>query len=243
VSEEDREELPTPEAIQKAALNTAVIEVRADLASFTEEVFLDVGRKLQLAGHIIGPDRKARLSPFGHGDDAAVAVALLLRIGAQLVGGAAKLIEDRRVYAGASLVRQLVEVEYLAWAFETRNEEASRWLRSSKDERQSFFSPAKLRKAASGRFRSVDYGFHCELGGHPVPGSWALLDDAEATGQLMLSDCLGHAGRVWDHVVRWGADHKLGGLVRASASDMLARYTAWKAADPLAHLPPPPASH
>jgi hypothetical protein len=35
--------------------------------------------------------------------------------------------------------------------------------------REEFFRPANLRKASEGKFRDKDYGFHCELGGHPVP--------------------------------------------------------------------------
>src|ERR1700730_3113518 len=67
------------------------------------------------------------------------------------------------------LLRQMVEIEYLAWAVETRGGDGERWLRSDQQQRQSFCTPVKLRKAAQGRFRGKDYGYHCELGGHPVP--------------------------------------------------------------------------
>jgi hypothetical protein len=136
----------------------------------------------------------------------------------------------------------LVEVEYLTWAFETKNAVAAQWLRSTREERHSMFTPAQLRKAAGGRFRSVDYGYHCELGGHPVPDSWKLLTDDPAMAQLMLSDCLGHSGRIWDHVVGWANGYPLSDIVAAQAGEMLARYTEWKRADPLTQLPPPPAT-
>jgi hypothetical protein len=55
------------------------------------------------------------------------------------VSGCADLIADGRHYAGAALVRQLVEVEYLAWAFETKDEESAKWLRSRREEREQFF--------------------------------------------------------------------------------------------------------
>lgn len=229
------------EAIRAAALDVSVIDARMELARFTAEIFKDVGTKLHVFGHLLGPDRKSGLSPFGHGDDAAVAVSMLLRIGSQLVSGSADLIADGRHYAGSALVRQLVEIEYLAWAFETKDAESARWLRSNREERQSFFAPAKLRKAAGGRFRGADYSYHCELGGHPVPSSWQLLTDDAAMAQLMLSDCLGHSGRVWDHVVGWAQSYALGDIVLSKADDMLAKYTEWKATDPLTCLPPPPA--
>lgn len=180
----------TRDGIEKAAIDPPSIAARLSFARFTADTFKGLGEKLFVCGHILGPDRRDGVSPFGHGDDAVVAVSMLLRIGSELVSGCADLVDSGRQYAGAALVRQLVEVEYLAWAFEKNDEECRRWLRSTPKERHSFFTPAKLRQSADGHFRSADYSFHCELGGHPVPSSWRLLNCAEAMGQLMLSDCL-----------------------------------------------------
>jgi hypothetical protein len=228
------------ESIRAAAVDPSVIAVRMDLARFSADTLKDIGTELYVFGHLLGPDRQSGASPFGHGDDAAVAVSLLLRIGSQLVSATADLIADGRHYAGCALLRQLVEVEYLAWAFETKDAESARWLRSSREERQSFFTPAKLRKAAEGHFRSVDYSYHCELGGHPTPGSWRLLQDDTAIAQLMLSDCLGHSGRVWDHIVGWSKGYTLGKIVQNKVTEMLDRYRNWKKLDLLTVLPPPP---
>lgn len=227
-------------AIRAAAVDPAVVSIRTTLAEFAATTFQSAGGELHALGHIVGTDRKDGLSPFGHGDDAAVAVSMLLRIGGQLVSAAADLIGDGRHYAGAALLRQLVEVEYLAWAFEGDNEVSARWLRSTQRERQSFFTPAKLRKAAGNRFRSVDYGHHCELGGHPVPSSWALLTDSTGMSQLLLSDGLGHAGRIWDHVVGWAQSHPLGEPILRQRGAMLDQFGVWKRADPLTTLPLPP---
>jgi hypothetical protein len=229
------------EAMKAAAVDPIAIAARMDFARYTADTFQDVGTKLHVWGHMLGTDRRDGLSPFGHGDDAAVAVSMLLRIGSQLVSGCADLISDGRHYAGAALVRQLVEVEYLAWAFETKDAEAARWLRSTKKERLSFFAPAKLRKAAGGRFRSADYGYHCELGGHPVPGSWRLLNDDTATAQLMLSDCLSHSVRVWSHVFEWAQAYTLGEIVRDKHEAMGHQFAEWQRLDRLTILPPPPA--
>jgi hypothetical protein len=76
---------------------------------------------------------------------------MILRIGSQLVSASVDLFTDGRTYAAAALTRQLVEVEYLAWAFETRDEDAARWLRSDRAEREAFFTPRKLRLAAQGK--------------------------------------------------------------------------------------------
>lgn len=236
----DGDSSPQHALVRAAALDADIIGVRMALARFTADTFRHVGRHLHAFGHMLGTDRREGRSPFGHGDDAAVAVSMLLRIGSQLVSASADLIADGRSYAGAALIRQMVEVEYLAWAFETNDQESARWLRSTREERQSFFTPAKLRKAADGRFRSVDYSYHCELGGHPVPGAWVLLNEDAGMPQLMLSDCLGHAGRIWDHIVGWAKNHMMGDTVLAQAEEMSRRYAEWKRIDPLTALPLPP---
>jgi len=229
----------TREAIEAAATDPTQISARVALAKFTAQLFDKVGTVLDLSGHIVGPDRKSGASPFGHGSDETVAISLLLRIACQLISASTDLFLDGRTYAAAALIRQMVEVEYLAWAFETRDHDAERWLRSSKDERQEFFTPAKLRKAAGERFRSKDYGYHCELGGHPVPTSAILLNDKVSVAQMLLSDSLGHAGRIWDHLVGW-ARLQNEPFILEHAAEMSSRFTDWKTRDTLVDLPPPP---
>jgi hypothetical protein len=58
--------------------------------------------------------------------------------------------------------------------------------------------------------------------------------------QLLLSDLLGHAGRIWDHLVRWARDKSYGTPILNRREEMLRRSTAWKERDPLVGLPPPP---
>src|SRR5438067_543148 len=142
--------------ITLAANNKKLRKQRAALAHSSSQVFLSVGNELRVLGHIVGADRIDDASPRGHGSDETVAVSMLLRIAGQLISSSADLFEDGRKYAAAALLRQIVELEYLAWAMETRDREAERWLRSNRDERQSFFTPAKLRRAAQGKFRGKD---------------------------------------------------------------------------------------
>lgn len=228
------------EAYREAAVDANVRAVREQLAHFTAKTFAAAGQLFHVGGHLLGPDRVAGQSPFGHGSDETVAVSLLLRIASELVSAGADLFADGRHYAAAALLRQLVEVEYLAWAFETKDQEGQRWLRSTHQDRQQFFTPAKLRAAAGGRFRSKDYGYHCELGGHPVPGSTLLLREDAVVAQLLLSDLLGHTGRIWDHVASWGRSNSYGQELHALNEEMARRYTEWKAVDLLVELPPPP---
>lgn len=118
--------------------------------------------------------------------------------------------------------------------------DAERWLRSDQQERQSFFTPAKLRKAAQGKFRGKDYGYHCELGGHPVPKAGALLDDDTTIAQLLLADLLGHVGRIWDHLVGWARADQNGGPILKRGQAMSHQFGAWKSKDPMVDLPSPP---
>lgn len=214
---------------------------RAALAQFTAETFTDAGAELHISGHIIGTDRITEQSPFGNGSDERVGVSVLLRMASQLVSASADLFGDGRPYAAAALARQIVELQYLAWAFDTRDRDAERWLRSDRKERLSFFTPGKLRAASKGHFQGEDYTYHCELGGHPVPTGTVLLNGDPAIAQLLLSDTLGHCGGFWDHLVRWAAQEPpLRSAILRRSRAMSEHYSKWKHADPLTTIPPPP---
>lgn len=225
---------------RSSAADPQQVAIRFQLAGMTAEIFSSSGKELLAIGQIFGPDRVSGLSPSGNGSDEVVAVSLLLRVAGQLVSAATDLFIDGRHYAAAALLRQLVEVEYLAWAFDARDSDAERWLRSTAEERRDFFSPAKLRKAAQGKFRNQDYGHHCEMGGHPVPKSAILLNGDQITSQLLVSDLLGHTGRIWDHLLDWSANQPWALPIYKRKAVMHAAYLAWKRVDKLLELPPPP---
>jgi len=228
----------SPEA-KAAASDEEIIALRYSLAEFAAATFSGVGKKLHLAGAIIGGDRAAGLSPFHNGSDEVGAVGLVLQISGELAGSATELYKSGKCYAASALLRQVEELEYLSWAFHTRNRDAERWLRSSGDERRQFFTPAKLRAGAQGSFRSKDYEFHCELGGHPVPGAIAPLRGDVSVTRLMLSDMIGHLGRIWDHIVGWSASSNISEIIQQPHAEMVRKFMAWKQCDLLAQLPPP----
>lgn len=228
------------QTIKEASLISNLVEARFQLALFASGACAAAGDELHAVGHIWGPDRVCGASPFGHGNDEVIGISLVLRIASQLLSASAKLFADRQSYAAAALVRQIVEVEYLAWAFETRDRDAERWLRSDKKDRQDFFSPRKLREASKGKFRGQDYGYHCEQGGHPTPTAYILLGDDPDIDGLLMSDLLGHIGRIWEHLHRWAESHPYGRPIVTRTPEMRNRFMAWKALDPLVKLPPPP---
>jgi len=230
------------ETIRSAAANPDLVRVREELASFTARAFLHAGRLLEVDGALLGKDRVEGTSPFGNGSDEVAGIALLLKISSQLVSGSAMLFDSGQCYAAAALVRQMVEVEYLAWAFANRDRDAQRWLRSTKAERKNFFAPGKIRDAANKKFRGEDYGYHCDLGGHPTPLAKILLDDNGTTAQLFLSDLLHHARGIWINLMEWAEAAGRGEMVAGINRLLGERYLHWAKADPLDALPQVPDS-
>src|SRR5438093_7178743 len=109
---------------RKAATDRAQVAARSELAKFTAATFATVGDELHSIGHIFGGDRVSGASPFAHGSDEVVAVSLLLRLAGELSSAVVDLFSDGRHYAAAALLRQIVEIEYLAWAFEAHEKDA-----------------------------------------------------------------------------------------------------------------------
>lgn len=217
--------------------------MRLKTSRFVAETFDSIGTILEVSGQIVGEDRKSGVSPFKFGNDEVYGMSLILRISGQLIEASADLLTNGNAYAGAALLRQIVELEYLAWAFDNRQKDAETWLRSDKKLRQNLFRPAKLREAASNKFRGKDYGFHCELGGHPTPQAITLLANDSLTVQFLLSDLIGHAEGIWAHFVGWAKQHEelseLFKSIDARSTETGETFRVWKSSDPLISLPPP----
>lgn len=161
-----------------------------------------LGHSLQVHGHFVGSQRRDGTSPFGNGDDRLVAMGHLSQTAANLIDGAVILVLAGNNYASSALNRQLVEVEYLAWAFCEDSDEASKWLRSSQQERLKRWQPRHLRARSQGRFRGADYGDHCEMGGHPTPDGMRHLSSADLLlPQLLLSETASHGASTWDYLL------------------------------------------
>jgi hypothetical protein len=155
-----------------------------------------------MSGYIVGGDRVSGVSPFGFGDDRMVGVATVAQTGGELANGATALLHAKNRYAAAALLRQLVEVEYLAHAFEKQHVAAGDWLRAGRDERKTFWSPAKLRERAGETFLRSDYWRHCDMGGHPTTDGRALLPDHPGlSAHHLWADLAGHLVPIWRHVV------------------------------------------
>lgn len=167
------------------------------------------------------------------------ALALVAQMAASLSQGAALLYSSENWYAGAGLVRQLVETEYLMFLFSTDAEAAARWRASTSEERRTLFTPAKMRKLSNGVFRDSEYWAHCDRGGHPTPLGQGLLSEHRpelGTNQWLWIDLAQHLERFWGYF-----DVAIETLnlenVRAAADARIAYaplHTRWQANDPCA---------
>jgi hypothetical protein len=119
----------------------------------------------------------AQVWAFGMAEGARRAVAVVAQMGAELAVGAAQLYKASRWYAGAALVRQLIEVEYLLFLFATDDDEPERWLNASDAEAKKTFSPHEMRERSGGRFLVDEYQTHCKIGGHPRVSGHLLLQE------------------------------------------------------------------
>lgn len=188
--------------LDELANDETVTASRIAVCDTIGQALFELGRTLWVAGYITGPDRKAGASPFGFGNDDAVGIATVTQIGGDLSQGATQLLKEGNLYAGAALIRQIVEVEYLAYAFAAQDKKASLWLHADRAERLKFWSPAELRKG-SRRFLNSDYWHHCELGGHPTTRGMSLLPDhVRINSALLWVDLAGHLSSIWKHTAQ-----------------------------------------
>jgi hypothetical protein len=197
------EEARDVRALLDELANDAVsAESRADVCEAIGVALARVGRMLWVMGYMFGLDRKFGTSPFRFGDDRAVGIAMVAQIGGALGKGAALLLNAGNQYGASALIRQIVEVEYLAHAFANEQDEAADWLRVDRKKRLSFWSPGKLRDRAEGIFLPSDCWRHCELGGHPTMQGMALLPEHSGLSVAYLwADLSGHLVSVWHGIV------------------------------------------
>lgn len=174
--------------------------VRRDTAIHVTSTIKALGTSLSAESELTGDRGK---SIRGMGD--------IMQMCGELGHAASTMLSSGQHYAGAALLRQIVEIEYLTWTFEKGRSSLKVWLESTDKERMKMFSPAQLRKNSKGRFLSADYKNHCEQGGHPVPRGIPLLGGKSIEGaQLLIADLLVHCWRTCDQVRAWLRIQKYG---------------------------------
>jgi hypothetical protein len=171
------------------------------------------------------------------------AVASVVCMSAELARTAAACLERGQVYASAALVRQLLECEYLLSLFAIDLEHARRWRTSTPDELRKQFQPKHMRKI--GGFNNEEYWNHCDLGGHPNPKAWRMIEWLSIASKIFpvsreeLAVDLGlHLDRTWratDHLLQ--RHHARYEQVRSTARIEAERaFGDWRAVDPVVAL-------
>jgi hypothetical protein len=171
------------------------------------------------------------------------AVMLVIRVGVSLVKAIDTLLPEN-AYASSALVRQLVEVEYLAWACAHAPEEAVDWLKSDSEARRKRWQPRHLRERSAGHFDAKDYANHCEAGGHPTPsGILTLHGPTRANPELVAMpevtryETVLHFVAICDYLSHALPDEFEESVALRSRAHAIS--SAWRKADPVAAWRPP----
>jgi hypothetical protein len=185
--------------------------------------------------HAVGVMLNAAVDPKNPDHEPIAAFSMLLQMAGELTRAAAKLLTSGQHYAGAALLRQIVEIEYLTWTFKAGHRDPKKWLNSTHRERMQDYTPAQLRQTSHGRFLAKDYQDHCEQGGHPVPTGAPLLSGQNKAGaQLFMADLITHDWRTWDHVQKWATGFPgVQPIIRAANANVFSIFHKWGDADPL----------
>jgi len=196
-------------AVRVVAEDARAKEARRQMCGALAVAFEAAGEYLLTIGHIFGSGRVDGTSAFGNGDDRLVGLGHLSTTARSLILGTVELLEHRNTYAASALTRQLVEVEYLSWAFAEDLDEAASWLRSDRQERLKRWQPRHLRDRSNGRFRGADYSEHCEIGGHPSPqGIRALIAGCtDQTIELLFTEAALHGTSAWNYTLAAVSDY------------------------------------
>jgi len=124
-----------------------------------------------------------------------LALSLLAGTADALARAVIALIGEGNLYAASALLRQIVEIEYLGWAFANDPDEVVDWYSSTHDDRLKRWQPRHLRDRSDGKFRGKDYAEHCETGGHPTPAGMRNLLHGDGHHQaIILRHELAHHG-------------------------------------------------
>jgi hypothetical protein len=179
--------------------------------------------------------RMADAAQNGKSLDSVDSMGLLLQMAGELMFASANLLSEGQIYAGAALLRQITEIEYLTWAIKENYRTAENWLRSTHEERMASFRPVQLRRTSKGRFLDKDYRDHCELGGHPSPRGIELLGGKQiGVAQGNLVDLLTHCWRIWDQISAWSvAFPRARRVVAGWHTRISGRLNDWGKRDPI----------
>lgn len=220
------------EEITNAAANFSMMRRRRLILSKIATSLNTISTALNAFGVVYGMDRREGKSRFQNGNDEAVGVATLLMIGSRLLKGALRSVREKDVYCAGALARQLVEVEYLLFAFASSMRDAAEWLGSDAKDRKSRFQPRHIREDSSGYFSSSDYSHHCEVGGHPTPQIRHIIFHDDPVGlEVLLDDLTRHSRQILRFFKIWLVSYPLAEAQQFSGVANLLKKLDWQIAN------------
>lgn len=171
--------------------------------------------------------------------DALDAIALVGVTINALTAGVYQLASFGNLYPAWTLIRQLVETEFILWRFMTDTAQMAKWANSTPEERRQNWKPSKIYRDDENDYRQKDYWHHCELGGHPTPlGGWFIVGPESYVPMAgTFSECIGHSWDAWRHLIKAGKsiDEQFGTRVSEALDVIGAEFQAtieqWMATD------------
>jgi hypothetical protein len=227
------------ELFREAVMNEEAQESRERLCRLLNDALNDYGIKLFAIGNAIaGGPGKAQDPEVKDLLECMIGLSCVVQIAGELGVACVRLLKTGQFYASSALIRQIVECEYLCRAFAQDQDEARKWLNTTRSQRLSIWSPRHMRKQSGGEFRDKDYAVHCETGGHPTPRAFMLLRPTQTIPINMIwIELTIHLANVWSHttraipeIIRPLLDRKPG--PQGNAAEVTTKVNEWLNSDP-----------
>lgn len=136
--------------------------------------------------------------------DSLEGLALLAVTAKRLAAGIVQLCNLLNIYPAWTLLRQIVESEFILWKFSQDAALIPLWLHSTADERRQKWKPTKIYRDNDNDYRQKDYWVHCEMGGHPTPNGARVASRGlihPVTWASLLSEMTDHLWDAWRNLL------------------------------------------
>ncbi|MGH3626300.1 MAG: hypothetical protein ACRDRL_02475 [Sciscionella sp.] len=176
--------------------------------------------------------------------DSVEGLALVAVTTKTLATGILQLVRLHNIYPAWTLLRQIVEAEFIFWKFSQDASQIQLWLHSTADERRQNWQPRKVYRDDDNDYRQKDYWVHCERGGHPTPDGARLASQGRVSPiswATLLSDMTDHLWDGWKNLLSAVAaiDTQCNVDMTQQLAPIASAYEAtmrkWKSVDHLSH--------
>jgi hypothetical protein len=176
--------------------------------------------------------------------DSLEALALVAVTTKTLATGIIQLVRLHNIYPAWTLLRQIVEAEFILWKFSQDVTQIPLWLHSTADERRQNWKPAKIYRDDDNDYRQKDYWIHCETGGHPTPDGARIASRGQVapiSWATLLSETSDHLWDSWRNLLNAVAaiDSQCNIDMSTQLAPVTSAYEAtmkkWKSVDHLPH--------